>query len=175
MSVANKFETFTGSEIELYVEFMFRDPDGRNVYSYTVRRKSDDKCLLAGESLRSGCWTQDEPDCKEMLSTLTSFLQPGNGDYDSPAEAEFADQYGETLWLEVQDSFLGYHQLPGVGSCRIFHHDGGPYFEDSDEDNDFPEGCYWIAEHPGCLPDSDCPVGPFDSPFDAYQDWKRMD
>lgn len=173
MSVANKFETFTGSEIELYVEFMFRDPDGRNVYSYTVRRKSDDKCLLAGESLRSGCWTQDEPDCKEMLSTLSSFLQPGNGDYGSPAEAEFASQYGETLWMEVQDSFLGFHQLPGVGSVEIFYrYKSSPHV---DQDGEWPaDGIYWQACFPGCLPDGD-PMGPFDTPFNAYEDWKRMD
>ena len=171
MSVANKFETFKGSEIELYVEYICRDQDGRNVYYYTVRRLSDDKCLLAGESLRSGCWTQDEPDCKEMIGTLANFLQPGCGDYGSPEEAEFAEQYGEHLWVEVHDSFLGYHSVPGLGSVEIFHrYKSGPNI---DQDGEFPaDGIYWQSCFPGCLPDGD-PVGPFDTPFQAYQDWKN--
>jgi len=173
MSVANKFETFKGSEIELYVEYICRDGEGRNVYHYTVRRLSDDKCLLAGESLRSGCWTQDEPDCKEMIVTLATFLQPGHGCYDSPAEAEFAGQYGEKLWMEVEDSFLGYHSLPGLGSVEIFHRSQSDPGEVHNLDVVFPaDGIYWQACFPGCLPDGD-PMGPFDTPFQAYQDWKN--
>jgi len=171
MSVAIKFETFEGSEVNLFVEYTFRDQDGRNVYSYTVRCKTDNELLLEGESLRSGCWTQDEPDCKEMIATLATFLQPGHGCYDSPAEAEFAERYGETLWSEVQDSFLGYHQLPGLGSVEIFHrYKSNPNI---DQDGEFPaDGIYWQSCFPGCLPDGD-PVGPFDTPFQAYQDWKN--
>lgn len=179
MSVANKFETFEGSEVCISMEFLRRDEDGRNVYHYMVHKKMDKNnplllhYLLAGDDLRSGCWTQDEPDCKEMIATLATFLQPGHGCYDSPAEAEFAEQYGEKLWMEVHGSFLGYHQLPGLGSVEIFHLSDADQVQD-EEGEPLDEGCYWQACFPGCLPDGD-PVGPFDTPFLAYEDWKRMD
>jgi len=171
MSVANKSETFEGSEVSLFVEFLRRDEEGRNCYYCVVRDKEGNLMLPAGMDLRSGCNMQDEPDCKEMIGTLASFLQPGNGDYGSPEEAEFAEQYGEHLWVEVHDSFLGYHSVPGLGSVEIFHLSDADQAQD-EEGEPLDEGCYWQACFPGCLPDGD-PVGPFDTPFQAYQDWKN--
>lgn len=39
-----------------------------------------------------------------------------------------------------------------------------------EDDTHITPGWYWWACHPGCLPDSDEPFGPFDTSKEAYQD-----
>ena len=51
---------------------------------------------------------------------------------------------------------------------EVFHAEAGEAGEDSDGEP-MPEGWYWQACHPGCLPDG-VPMGPFDTEDDAIFD-----
>lgn len=83
----------------------------------------------------------------------------------------------------VFDSEQGYHQFhdengDAYGSFEVFWHDGGHMVDlieiDDQPLDDWrdaePAGWYWVAQFPGCMPDSDCPAGPFGSSRDARED-----
>lgn len=56
----------------------------------------------------------------------------------------------------------GYHAfLGGVGSFEVLWMD--------EQDSHWPEGWYWQACFPGCLPDGE-PLGPFNSSTAAWKD-----
>lgn len=59
-------------------------------------------------------------------------------------------------------SYLGFHAFPSGGSFEVWEANTmSPVVE---------PGFYWWPCHPGCLPDSDEPNGPFTSAKDAYDD-----
>ncbi len=55
------------------------------------------------------------------------------------------------------------------GSFEVFH--SSDYGHDVEG---YSPGWYWWACFPGCLPDGD-PVGPFDTPEEAYADARESD
>lgn len=75
----------------------------------------------------------------------------------------------------------GFHRWPYGGSFEVFHATaramaraatariGGETHDVIDEGKLQP-GWYWWACHPGCLPDSDEPWGPFPTSEAAWQD-----
>lgn len=69
----------------------------------------------------------------------------------------------------------GYHNFRGdeqhqfYGSFRVFWHTEGALFLFPGTEDVMPEGWYWQAEFPGCLPDGE-PIGPFETSREAYED-----
>jgi hypothetical protein len=72
---------------------------------------------------------------------------------------------------------MSYHRFKDedgfpYGSFEVFYHDGdgtkGDVWLDA-EGEAFPEGWYWWACFPGCMPDGE-PVGPFDTELAALTD-----
>ena len=54
------------------------------------------------------------------------------------------------------------------GSFEVFWHDGSNDMQD-DDGEPLPEGFYWWACFPGCMPDGD-PMGPFETEQEAIDD-----
>lgn len=76
-------------------------------------------------------------------------------------------------------AYAGYHAFVddegnNYGSFRVFWFDGERYAEDdvwADDDGEtLPRGWYWWACFPGCIPDSETPMGPFTSSRLAWRD-----
>lgn len=55
------------------------------------------------------------------------------------------------------------------GSFEVFWNDGTLRAEDDPDQPRLPDGWYWWACYPGCLPDGE-PIGPFETEADAIAD-----
>ena len=73
----------------------------------------------------------------------------------------------EVDWREIAAGAVDGMLHLGQG-LEVFHAEAGEAGEDSDGEP-MPEGWYWWACQPGCLPDGD-PMGPFDTEDDAIFD-----